>query len=212
MIFRLMAACTALTFLTACSPSPPEKIGPGRVESGAFVHDALKMNLALPEQWTVLDQAAIDAIDRASTHEFGLGDPKTQAKVEQERADRTYLFVTRSPHAKGAAAMMGLTHRLNPEGEVTSARDYLERTRETLAKTTEMKVGERVDPVKLGNTDMLHFHTQLESRTADGQPLEIHQEYYATTRMGHAIGFILTWSDTQDRDTMTALTKLKLAP
>jgi len=206
----MKAACLLITVLlvAGCDESAPpaaapavQPLQPGTIDNGMYRHEGLGLSMPIPAGWFALPRAEVDHMARASLQEFELGDAKMQRDLNREALDRVYLFVVREhgPEAKVkfSAAMMAIAHRIGEGSRFHNAREYLEETRRTLARTTEMKVSDRIDPVQIGSSTFQHFDIKLQ--VADRL---IRQDYYAILRKDQAVGFVLTHDQDAQRASM----------
>jgi len=202
---RALFACALLCWISACGESSTSTTpASDTLSDGAYTNHYFGFSMKLPEGWSVASRETNDSMRDLGSATLSGGSEAKKAALE-EMLKSSYQLLTVSEHAIGSPVdsnplLQVVAERVSQFPGIRDGSDYLFQVERMLTGSS-LPYTAKSKPVPALIDE--HEFFQQEYQLASGRQV-ILQTYLATISKDYALGFILTYTEPEQREALEA--------
>lgn len=196
----------ALTLILACNKKDgiPKYFDYGKIENKIYNNPYFGMNFQIPEKWEVLPNKLIEKItEKGKENIYGNSKDEEYKKANVNTAKLLTMLKHPLEYNKGYNASLLMFAENIVKTNITSGKDYLQRSKEHMVGNDKMKItflSPNIESILIDKQELFSFTTKLEIGDKS-----VYQTYYTFVKKGFALTMVIGYDNDEDKKELQAL-------
>ena len=198
--FSIFTLCVLL--LAGCGKKASDEIDYGAVKDSVYHNEYFGLNLALPSGWSVQGQEMRQRVAAAGL-KMAAGDDKTFRAVLKASEQQSVYLLMAFQHPPGSSvafnpSIICVAERVRDVPGIVRGRDYLFHLKKLMESSqVKLQFPKDISTEKFNGIDFDVMHVSMTVG-----PSTVQQKYYATIMRGYALGFIVSFTTSEQESVL----------